>query len=185
MTGIVICETSGTVREAFRAIGWDMWSIDILPSDDDSPYHIQMDAQEMDYDGLDLAICHPPCTDLAVSGARWFKEKGRERQEEAIVFFMWCLRRRVKRIAVENPVGIMSTEYRKPDQIIQPYHFGHPERKATCLWLKNLPPLTRTKTMYRREAKVHHASPGPDRWKIRSKTYQGIADAMAHQWGRL
>jgi hypothetical protein len=127
-------------------------------------------------------IAFPPCTHLCVSGARWFKEKQRE-QADAIDFFMTLARAPIPRIAIENPIGIMSTRWRKPDQIIQPWQFGHGETKATCLWLKGLPKLVPTNIVDGRENRVHRMPPGPDRWKERSRTYQGIADAMADQWG--
>jgi hypothetical protein len=130
----------------------------------------------------DLMIAHPPCTHLAVSGARWFKEKQKE-QEEALAFVQMLMDAPIEKICIENPISIISSRIRKPDQIIQPWMFGHGETKATCLWLKNLPPLTPTNIVEGREPRVHHASPGPDRWKERSRTLQGIADAMAEQWG--
>lgn len=129
-------------------------------------------------------IAHPPCTHLAVSGARWFKEKQTE-QAEALEFVRSLLSAAIPRIALENPVSIISSRIRKPDQIIQPWQFGHGETKATCLWLKNLPKLVPTKIVEGRTPRVHFASPGPDRWKERSRTLQGIADAMADQWGSL
>ena len=127
-------------------------------------------------------IAHPPCTHLAVSGARWFKSKEKE-QKEAIDFFMKLVNAPIPKICVENPISIMSTRYRKPDQIIQPWMFGHGETKATCLWLKNLPKLKPTNIVDGRKGRVHRESPGPNRWKNRSRTYQGIADAMSEQWG--
>jgi len=132
--------------------------------------------------GWDLMVAHPPCTHLAVSGARWFKEKQKE-QAEAVAFFMALAMAPIPKIAIENPVSIMSTRWRKPDQIIQPWQFGHGETKATCLWLKGLPKLEPTNIVEGREAKIHKMGPGPDRWKKRSITYHGIADAMAEQWG--
>ncbi len=132
----------------------------------------------------DLLVAFPPCTHLAVSGARWFKEK-RNEQRVALGFVYELLHADVPRIALENPVGIISTKIRKPDQIIQPWQFGHGEVKATCLWLKNLPLLKPTNVVEGRTARVHREPPGPDRWKNRSRTYQGIADAMADQWGTL
>ena len=131
-----------------------------------------------------LMVAFPPCTHLAVSGARWFKNKLHE-QQQAIEFVRQLLDAPIDRIALENPIGILSTRVRKPDQIIQPWQFGHGETKATCLWLKNLPPLRPTKIVSGREPRVHHASPGPDRWKERSRTLPGIANAMAEQWGAL
>jgi len=132
----------------------------------------------------ELMVAHPPCTHLAVSGAAHFEEKRRDgRQEEAIRFFMALVGAPIPRIAIENPVCIMSSVWREPDQIIQPWQFGHGETKATCLWLKGLPPLLPTKVVAGREPRVHRMSPGPDRWKERSRTYEGIAEAMAYQWG--
>ncbi len=142
------------------------------------------DVAELLYMDWDLMIAHPPCTHLAVSGSRWFKDKVKE-QAEALVFVQTLLDAPIQRIALENPISVISSRIRKPDQIIQPWQFGHGETKATCLWLKNLPKLTPTHIVEGREAKVHHMSPGPDRWKNRSRTYQGIADAMAAQWSNL
>jgi site-specific DNA-cytosine methylase len=151
------------------------------------PYgHYVRDAVEIAYQprGWDLLIAHPPCDHLSVSGARWFKEKRADgRQGKAVEFFMELIRAPIERIAVENPIGIMSTLYRKPDQIIQPWQFGHGETKATCLWLKNLPKLEPTNIVDGREARIHKMPPSKDRGKLRSITYQGIADAMAEQWG--
>jgi site-specific DNA-cytosine methylase len=133
-------------------------------------------------DGWDLMIAHPPCTHLAVSGARWFKDK-REEQAEALDFVRLLLDAPIPRIALENPVSIISSKIRKPDQIIQPWQFGHGETKATCLWLQGLLPLQPTDLVEGRTARVHRMPPSPDRWKERSRTFQGIADAMASQWG--
>lgn len=185
MRVLVACEFSGVVRRAFRALGHDAWSCDLLPSEDNSEFHIQGDAIFASWDPQwDLMIAHPPCTHLAVSGARWFKDK-RDEQEAAINFFMELAESKIERIAIENPICIMSRLYRKPDQIIQPWQFGHGEIKATCLWLKNLPKLTPTGIVGGREPRVHHASPGPNRWKERSRTLAGIASAMAAQWSNL
>ena len=186
MRVLVACEYSGVVRDAFRARGHDAWSCDLLPSEADPAFHHQGDVTEFLFDGgpWDLMIAHPPCTHLAVSGARWFKEK-RDEQADALAFVQWLLLAPVPRIALENPVSIISSRIRKPDQIIQPWMFGHGETKATCLWLKNLPPLVPTDVVAGREPRVHHASPGPDRWKERSRTLPGIAAAMAEQWGML
>jgi hypothetical protein len=195
MRVLIACEFSGIVRDAFIARGHDAWSVDLLPSESnpfpapDKGAHFQANAlwvaEDPAYGEWDLMIAHPPCTHLAVSGARWFKDKRKE-QQQAIWFFKSLYNvGRIPRIAVENPVSIMSTELRKPDQIIQPWQFGHGETKATCLWLKNLPKLAPTKIVDGRKPRVHHASPGPDRWKERSRTLQGIADAMAEQWGVL
>jgi site-specific DNA-cytosine methylase len=156
-------------------------SCDLLPTESDGP-HYQGDVRDVLSDKWDLMIAHPPCTHLAVSGARWFKDKQKE-QAEAIAFFMLLVNAPIAKIAVENPVCIMSSRYRKPDQIIQPWQFGHGETKATCLWLKNLPNLMPTQIVEGREARVHKMPPSPTRWKERSRTYQGIADAMAAQWG--
>jgi site-specific DNA-cytosine methylase len=180
---LVACEYSCRVREAFRHRGHDAWSCDLLPAEDDSPNHIKADVFNVISDGYwDLMVAHPPCTHLAVSGARWFKDKQKE-QAEAIDFFMALINAPIPKIAVENPISIMSSRYRKPDQIIQPWQFGHGETKATCLWLKNLPKLTPTNIVEGREQRVHKMPPSLDRWKERSRTYQGIAYAMAEQWG--
>jgi len=192
---LVACEFSGIVRDAFRARGHDAWSCDLLPCERPGP-HIRGDilryvvygggpsATPVLYDRWDLMVAFPPCTHLAVSGARWFKDKARE-QAEALAFVRALMDAPVPRIAIENPVGVISTRLRKPDQIIQPWQFGHGEVKATCLWLKGLPKLTPTNVVEGRTARVHREPPGPDRWKNRSRTYQGIADAMAEQWGPL
>lgn len=183
---LVACEYSATVRDAFRKMGHDAWSCDILPTDGDPDFHIQGDVAEVLKEKWDMIIAFPPCTHLAVSGAKHFAEKRADgRQQQGIDFFMMFVNADCDRIAIENPVSIMSTVWRKPDQIIQPWQFGHGETKSTCLWLKNLPALKPTNIVDGREAKVHRCPPGPDRWKIRSKTYQGIADAMAEQWGSL
>lgn len=184
MKVLVACEFSGAVRRQFRLRGHQAWSCDLLPSEDGSKFHIQGDVLKFLRDGWDLLIAHPPCTHLAVSGARWFKDKQKE-QQEAIQFFMEIACTPVEKIAVENPVSIMSSRWRKPDQIIQPWQFGHGETKATCLWLKNLPKLTPTNVVDGREEKVHRMPPGPNRWRERSRTYEGIAVAMAEQWGAL
>lgn len=185
MRVLVACEFSGVVREAFRRRGHDAWSCDLLKAEDGSEFHIEGGAERVATNRRipwDLVIAHPPCTHLAVSGARWFKER-QEEQRWAIRFFMRMIDAPAERVAVENPIGIMSTRYRKPDQIIQPWMFGHGETKATCLWLKGLPKLVPTNVVEGRTPRVHYASPGLDRWKERSRTLQGIADAMAEQWG--
>ena len=182
---LVACEFSGTVRRAFAALGHEAWSCDLLPSEDDSEFHFQCDIRDvpMGYgDQWDLMVAHPPCTHLAVSGSRWFKDKVKE-QAEALNFVRLLMDAPIPCIAIENPISIISSRIRKPDQIIQPWQFGHGETKATCLWLKNLPKLTPTNIVKGREARVHRMPPGPDRWKERSRTYQGIAEAMASQWG--
>jgi site-specific DNA-cytosine methylase len=180
---LVACEYSGAVRNAFRARGFDAWSCDILPTEDNPKYHFRADVLYIMYARQwDLMIAHPPCTHLAVSGARWFKDK-QEEQKEALDFVRMLLDAPVKHIALENPISIISSKIRKPDQIIQPWMFGHGETKATCLWLKNLPKLTPTDIVEGREARIHKMAPSPDRWKERSRTYKGIAEAMATQWG--
>lgn len=181
MRVLVACEYSGVVREAFKKKGHDAWSCDLLPSEIEGN-HYRKDVLDILDDGWDLMIAHPPCTHLAVSGARWFKDKQKE-QQEALGFVRTLLEAPIPRIALENPISIISSRIRKPDQIIQPWMFGHGETKATCLWLKGLPALTPTKIVEGREARVHKMAPSPDRWKERSRTYQGIADAMASQWG--
>lgn len=179
---LVACEFSGIVRDAFIARGHNAWSCDLLPSERCGP-HLEGDVGDaLHFMEWDLMIAHPPCTYLAVSGARWFKDRQRE-QALALTFVQRLMDAPVLRIAIENPVSVISTRIRKPDQIIQPWMFGHPETKATCLWLKNLPKLATTNIVDGREPRVHYASPGPDRWKERSRTLTGIADAMAEQWG--
>lgn len=181
MRVLVGCEFSGVVRDAFLARGHDAMSCDLLTTDSPGP-HYQGDVFDIIDDGWDLAIFHPPCTHLAVSGARWFKDK-QEEQAEALEFVRRLLDAPIPRIALENPISIISTRIRKPDQIIQPWWFGHGETKATCLWLKNLPLLVPTNIVDGREARVHRMSPGPNRWKERSRTFAGIGEAMAAQWG--
>jgi site-specific DNA-cytosine methylase len=181
---LVACEYSGRVRDAFAEKGWDAWSCDLLQSEGKSDKHYVGLVQDLLDQHWDLMICHPPCTHLAVSGARWFKDKQQE-QTEALVFVRLLLKAPIERIALENPISIISSKIRKPDQIIQPWQFGHGETKATCLWLKNLPLLVPTDVVDGRESKVHRMSPGPNRWKERSRTYTGIAKAMADQWGQL
>lgn len=182
MRVLVACEFSGVVRRAFRALGHDAWSCDLLPAEDDSPHHIQLDVRGVFEADWDLMIAHPPCTHLAVSGARHFKNKAQD-QAYALEFVRNLLDAPIPRIALENPISIISTRIRKPDQIIQPWMFGHGETKATCLWLKNLPPLKPTNIVEGREARVHRMPPGPNRWKERSRTFSGVAEAMANQWG--
>ena len=184
MRVIVACEYSGRVREAFRKLGHDAWSCDILESEDDSEFHIQTCIEDIINDGWDLMIAHPPCTHLAVSGARHFKAKQESGvQQEALEFVRLLLEADIPKIALENPISIISSKIRKPDQIIQPWQFGHGETKATCLWLKGLPKLVPTNIVEGREQRIHKMPPSPTRWKERSRTYQGIADAMAQQWG--
>jgi hypothetical protein len=182
MRVLIACEYSGTVRDAFLARGHDAVSCDLLPTESPGP-HYQGDVRDILDDGFDVMIAHPPCTHLAVSGARWFRDKQAE-QAEALDFVRLLLDAPIFRIALENPVSIISSRIRKPDQIIQPWQFGHGETKATCLWLKNLPPLMPTEIVDGREARVHRLPPSPDRWKLRSATYPGIAAAMAAQWSR-
>jgi hypothetical protein len=184
MRVLVACEFSGVVRDAFRRRGHDAWSCDLLPCDADPTYHFQYDVLKAFGCYWDLIIAHPPCDHLAVSGARWFKEKRADgRQQQGIDFFMQMIDAPAPMIAVENPIGIMSTVYRKPDQIIQPWQFGHGETKATCLWLKGLPKLQPTNIVEGREQRIHKLPPSKDRWKLRSTTFRGIGEAMAQQWG--
>jgi site-specific DNA-cytosine methylase len=196
MRVLIGCEYSGRVREAFRALGHDAYSCDLLPAEDGSRWHIQHDVLDVlarwDWD---LMIAHPPCTYLTNSGERWMKDNP-ERQAlrlEAVDFVKALWNAPIPRIAIENPVGHLSSAWRKPDQIIQPYHFGHLERKTTCLWLKGLPKLVPTDDRTdealalpaSQRDKVHWMSPSADRWKDRSRTYEGIAQAFAEQWGAL
>jgi site-specific DNA-cytosine methylase len=182
MKVLIACEFSGTVRDAFIARGHDALSCDLLPTEKPGP-HYKGPVEDILGDGWDLMVAHPPCTHLAVSGARWFKDKQRE-QAEALDFVRLLLDAPIPKIALENPVSIISSRIRKPDQIIQPWMFGHGETKRTCLWLKGLEPLKHTSIVDGRENRIHRMAPGPNRWKERSKTYQGIADAMAEQWGQ-
>jgi len=190
---LIACEYSGTSRRAFAARGHDVWSCDLLPADDGSPNHIQGDVLPLLNQGWDMMICHPPCTHLAVSGARWFKDK-KQQQEEALDFVRALLDEPIPRIALENPVSIISSRIRKPDQIIQPWMFGQEATKTTCLWLKNLPHLVPTNVVGKGERHItksgrslpkwYNLPPSEDRWKIRSTTFTGIAEAMAEQWGK-
>ena len=183
MRVLVACEYSGAVRRAFRAIGIEAWSCDLLQSEDDSAWHIQGDVTGIFGDGWDLMISHPPCTDLSVSGARHFAAKIADgRQGRALDFVRLLMAAPIPHIAIENPISVISSHIRKPDQIIQPWQFGHGETKATCLWLKGLPKLVPTNIVEGREARVHRMPPGPNRWKERSRTFPGIAAAMAAQW---
>lgn len=185
MRVLVACEYSATVRDAFRRLGHDAWSCDILPTEGDPRWHLEKDAIELVYgDQWDLLIAHPPCTDLSVSGARHFAAKIADgRQQRALDFVQRLMDAPIERIAIENPISVISSKIRKPDQIIQPWQFGHGETKATCLWLKNLPQLVPTNVVEGREQRIFKMPPGPNRWKERSRTFQGIADAMASQWG--
>lgn len=201
MAILVAFEKSGTVREAFRRLGFETYSCDLQASDDDSIHHIQGDVFDLLDGEWDLIVAHPPCTRLTVTGNKWYKPEYRHRfpniieeREEAVELFMRVATLSCPRVCIENPVGIMSTRWRKPEQIIQPYQFGHKEPKKTCLWLKGLPPLQHTKLV---EPEYHTCKSGKrmptwyayadkkDRTNVRSKTFQGIADAMANQWGRV
>lgn len=182
MKVIIACEFSGIVRDAFAALGHDAWSCDLLPTERPGK-HLCEDALEvLSWPVWDLAICHPPCTRLAVSGARWFS-MFRQEQEDALTLVRAMLAAPVPKLALENPVSVISSRIRRPDQIIQPWQYGHGEVKATCLWLRGLPLLQPTNIVQGRLPRVHLASPGPDRWKERSRTLSGIATAMAAQWG--
>ena len=187
MRVLVACEESQEVCKAFRALGHEAYSCDIEPCSGGRPeWHIQCDALELLKMQWDMILAFPPCTHLAVSGARYFAEKRADgRQQRAIDFFMRFANADCLRIAIENPVGIMSTQWRKPDQIIQPWQFGHGETKSTCLWLKGLPPLKPTNVVDGREQRVWRMPPGPERAKLRSKTYTGVAQAMAQPWGGI
>lgn len=182
MRVLVACKYSGTVRDAFIARGHDAISCDLLPTERPGP-HYQGDVRDILGDGFDLMIAHPPCTHLAVSGARWFVEK-RKQQADALEFVWLLLNAPIPRICLENPVSVISRHIREPDQIIQPWEHGHGETKATCLWLKNLPRLRPSLIVEGRTPRVHFMLPSPDRWKERSRTYPGIASAMADQWGK-
>lgn len=195
MRVLVACEESQEVCKAFRALGHEAYSCDIQPCSGGRPeWHIQGDVLPLLKETWDLIIAHPPCTDLAVSGARWFEEKRRDgRQQKSIDFFMAFANCECERVAIENPVSIMSSVWRKPDQTIQPWMFGHPEKKATCLWLKGLPLLKATNDVRdymmtlpkNQQERLHYLPPSPERAKLRSKTFPGIAKAMAEQWGGI
>lgn len=181
---LVACEESQAVTKELRKLGHQAFSCDILSCSGGHPeWHIQGDViKELDKN-WDMIIAFPPCTHLASSGARWFKEKQKDgRQQNAVDFFMRIVNANATKIAIENPIGIMSSKYRKPDQIIQPWQFGHGETKATCLWLKGLPKLTATELVEGREQRIWRLPPSKDRAKLRSKTFPGIAKAMATQW---
>jgi hypothetical protein len=183
MRVLVACEFSGIVRDAFVARGHDAWSCDLLPSERPGPHYQNTIENVLARDERwHLLIAHPPCTYLAVSGARWFKARY-EQQGLALVFVRRLMAAPIPRICIENPIGVISSRIRKPDQIVQPWMFGHGETKATCLWLKNLAPLAPTHVVSGRVARVHREAPSPERWKNRSRTYQGLAAAMADQWG--
>jgi len=182
---LVACEESQAVTKRFREKGHIAYSCDVVPCTGGHPeWHLQQDVTALFDEDWDMIIAFPPCTHLASSGARWFKEKQADgRQQEAIEFFMLFTRAMCNRIAIENPVGIMSKIFRQPNQIIQPWEYGHGETKATCLWLIGLRELRPTNIVEGREARIHHLPPTEDRAALRSKTYPGIADAMAEQWG--
>lgn len=184
MKVLIACEYSGTVRDQFLRVGAEAMSCDLLPTESEGPHYQGSLFDVIDYP-WDLMIAHPPCTHIAVSGSRHFEAKRMDgRQQAAVAFFMQIVRRsaHIPMTAIENPVCIMSSLYRKPDQIIQPWQFGHGETKATCLWLKGLPLLQPTNIVEGRENRIHRMPPSADRWKERSRTYEGIAKAMADQW---
>jgi len=185
---LIACEFSGIVRDAFARAGCDAWSCDLLPSETPGNHYqgdvLELILPKMAAASWDLMIAHPPCTHLAVSGARWFHLK-RDEQAQSLRFVEQLLDAPIAQIALENPISIISSKICKPDQIIQPWMFGHGETKATCLWLKGLPKLIPTNIVGGRAARVHLEPPGPDRWKNRSRTMQGIAYAMASQWAKL
>ena len=191
MRVLIGCEYSGRVRRAFADKGHEVYSCDLLSADDgETIHHYQGDVFDIINRGWDLMIAHPPCTHLAVSGARWFKDKVQE-QQEALDFVQMLMDAPIPKIAIENPISVISSRIRKPDQIVQPWWFGDPVQKSTCLWLKGLPLLTKTNDVYKEmmelprkeREKIWYASPGPDRWKMRSTTFPGFARAMAEQWG--
>jgi len=187
MKAIIACEESQAVTIEFRKIGIEAFYCDTLPCSGGHPeWHLQQDVIPLLEENWDMIIAFPPCTHLAVSGARWFEEKRQDgRQQQGINFFMEFTKTKCNMVAVENPIGIMSTLYRKPDQIIQPWQFGHGETKSTCLWLKGLPLLMPTNIVNGREPRIHKMPPTENRSKLRSKTFPGIAKAMAEQWGKL
>lgn len=199
---LVACEYSGTVRDAFRKLGHDAWSCDVLPTDSDPKYHYQCDVFEVINNGWDMLIAHPPCTYLSYAANRVWNQPGRAaKREDAMDFFMKLYNAPIKKICVENPLGYSSKAFRKPDQTIHPYYFGEPYQKRTCLWLKNLSLLDYSKTKIEKPAPLYicqgekskgkpinwcegsRGNNGVPRWKARSKTFQSIADAMAQQWG--
>ena len=182
MRVLVACEYSGRVRDAFRRRGHDAWSCDLLDCEADPRWHYQAPVEKVLGCGWDLMIAHPPCTHLAISGSRHFHRKQRE-QAEALDFVRLLMAAPIERWCIENPVSVISSTIRPPDQIIQPWQFGHGETKATCLWLHNLPRLRSTDVVEGREPRVHMMPPGPNRWKERSRTFEGIAEAMGDQWG--
>lgn len=183
MRVLVACEFSGIVRDAFGRRGHDAWSCDLLETEV-AGNHYCGDVRDVLGWGWDLMVCHPPCTHLAVSGARWFRDKVKE-QGEALEFVRLLLGAPIGMICLENPIGVISSRVRKPDQVIQPWMFGHGETKATCLWLKGLPLLVPTNVVEGREHRIWRMAPGVNRWRERSRTFVGIAEAMADQWGRM
>jgi site-specific DNA-cytosine methylase len=184
MRVLVACEYSGRVRDAFRQRGHDAWSCDLLECEADPRWHLQQPVEEVLGNGWDLMVAHPPCTHLAVSGSRHFPQKIADgRQQAALDFVRLLMDAPIDRWCIENPVSVISSAIRPPDQIVQPWQFGHGEVKATCLWLKNLPRLRPTNCVDGREARVHRMPPGAERWKDRSRTYEGVAEAMGEQWG--
>jgi hypothetical protein len=192
MRVLVACEYSGRVRDAFRSHGHDAWSCDLLPCEADPAYHLQQPVEDLLDQNWDMAIFHPPCTHLAVSGSRHFHRKQRE-QAEALDFVRLLMDAPIPRWCIENPISVISSAIRPPDQIIQPWEHGHEQQKSTCLWLKNLPRLKPSRIVGKGDFVVtaggnrlpawYNLPPGPDRWKERSRTYQGVADAMGAQWG--
>jgi hypothetical protein len=178
---LIACEFSGIVRDAFAQAGHDAWSCDLLPTERLGK-HIEADVESVLGDGWDTMIAFPPCTHLALSGARWWPSKLAE-QRDALDFIRRLMAAPIPRIAIENPIGKINSAIRKPDQIIQPWWFGHGETKATCLWLTNLPPLMASVVDTGRVPRVHYAAPGPNRWRERSRTLPGLALAMSAQWG--
>jgi hypothetical protein len=182
MRVLIACEFSGTVRDAFKSLGHYALSCDLLPTEKPGE-HYQGDVLDIINDGWDMMIAHPPCTHLAVSGARWFKDK-QEEQAQALLFVQALMDAPIEKIAIENPISIISSHIRKPEQIVHPWMFGHGETKATCLWLKNLPKLLPTNIVEGRENRIHKMPESHNRWKERSRTYEGIAKAMAMQWGK-
>lgn len=181
MRVLIACEFSGVVRDAFAAVGHEAWSCDLLPTESPGQHYVG-DVRDILEDGWDLMIAHPPCTHLSVSGARWFKDK-RDEQAHGLGFVLQLAAAPIACIAIENPISILSTHWRPPDQVLQPWQFGHGETKGTCLWLKGLPRLRAMQIVAGREARIHSMWPSADRWKERSRTYPGIAEAMAMQWG--
>ena len=195
MRVLVACEFSGVVREAFRKRGHDAWSCDLIDSDDNSPYHIKDDVLNHLNDGWDMMITHVPCTYMCNSGVSWLarNEVRWDELQKSNEFFHKLWNAQIEKIAMENPIPHKYALLPKYTQIIQPYQFGHPESKATCLWLKNLPKLEPTKNVYdvmkklpiNQAQRIHYTKPGKDRWKIRSRTFEGIAEAFAEQWGKI